>query len=102
MIGEPKPLDPDIVAEAERLARGGTEREVILTFLRANRFDKIDSIKTIRRLYGLSLPEAKDLIDQSSTWSDRYERDMEVRATAERALRDIVASNDPDLPKFKS
>jgi ribosomal protein L7/L12 len=101
MTGEPKPLNPDTLVEAERLAREGSDREVILTFLRAKHFDKIDSIRTVRHLYGLSSQEAKDLIDKSATWSDRYEIDTAFHEMADRVFREIVASNDPDLPKFK-
>jgi hypothetical protein len=48
MFSEPKPLDPEIVAEAERLALEGADREAVLGFLRGKGFDKIDTIKTVR------------------------------------------------------
>ena len=47
----PKPLDPEIVADAQRLVAAGADRETILVFLRDRNLDKIDSIKTIRILY---------------------------------------------------
>ena len=101
MLEQPKPPDPEIVADAHRLAAAGADRETILVFLRDKGFNKIDSIKTLRGLYGLSMPEAKDLIDHSAAWSDRFEYDMELRETAWRALRELAASNDPTLPTIE-
>jgi hypothetical protein len=47
------------------------------------------------------MPEAKELIDHSAAWSDRFERDMDFHERAMRALRDLAASNDPRLPRIK-
>src|SRR5579864_1665788 len=101
MLEQPKAPNPEVVADAGRLAAVGADRETILVFLRDRGFNKIDSIKTIRGLYGLSMPEAKDLIDHSAAWSDRFEHDMEFRETAIRALRDLAASKDPSLPRIE-
>jgi ribosomal protein L7/L12 len=65
----------EIVA-ARRLAAAGADCETILVFLRDRGFDKIDSIKTMRMLYSLSMPEAKDMIDHSVAWSDRLHSDI--------------------------
>jgi hypothetical protein len=102
MIDPVRNVDPEVFADAHRLAAGGADRESILFFLRHKGFDKIDSIKTIRVLYGLSMAEAKELIDHSATWSDRFYSDMQLRETAIRALRDIAASsaNDPSALKI--
>lgn len=101
MLEQPKPPNPDVVADACRLVTAGADRETILVFLRERGFNKIDSIKTIRGVFGLSMPEAKDLIDHSAAWSDRFEYDMEFRETAIRALRDLAASKDPTLPRIE-
>ena len=101
MLQQPKPPDPEIVSDAHRLAAAGADAETILVFLRDKGFDKIDSIKTVRGLYNLSMPQAKDLIDHSAAWSDRFDRDMEFRETAMRALRDLAASKDPSLPRIE-
>lgn len=102
MTKEVKQPDPQVVADAQKLAVAGADRETVLVFLREKGFNKIDSIKTIRPLYGLSMSEAKDLVDQSAAWSDRFYSDMELRETALRALRDIAADNskDPSAPKI--
>jgi ribosomal protein L7/L12 len=101
MLEQPKPPDPEVVADAHRLARAGADCETILVFLRDRKFDKIDSIKTMRLLYNLSMSEAKDLIDHSAAWSDRFHSDMKLRETAMRALRDLAASKDPSLPRIE-
>lgn len=101
MLEQPNPADPEVIADAHRLAAAGADCETILVFLRERKFDKIDSIKTVRLLYNLSMPEAKDLIDHSVAWSDRFHHDMEFRETAIRALRDLAASKDPSLPRIE-
>lgn len=101
-LEQPEPLDPEIVADSERLVAAGADRETILVFLRDRKLDKIDSIKTVRILYGLSMPEAKDLIDNSAAWSDRFESDMKFRETALQVLKDLAAESatDPSMPKI--
>lgn len=101
MLDQPKPPNPEVVADAHRLATAGADCETILVFLRDRSFNKIDSIITIRLLYNLSMPEAKDLIDRSAAWSDRFHSDMKLRETAMRALRDLAASKDPSLPRIE-
>lgn len=101
MLKEPKPPNPEVISDARRLVAAGADRETILIFLRDRGLNKIDSIKTIREFYGLSMPEAKDLIDCSAAWSDRFDYDMEFRQTAIRAFRDLASSNDPGLPQTK-
>jgi hypothetical protein len=95
-----KSPDPNVVADAHRLASAGADEETILVFLRDRRFNKIDSIKVMRSLYGLSMPDAKNLVDHSAAWSDRFYSDMQLRETALRVLRNIAASQDPSLPKI--
>ncbi len=101
MFSEPKPLDPQVLAEAERLALEGADREVVLTFLRGKGFGKIDTINTVRRLHGLSMQDAKKLIDESETWSDRFQQDADFHELAERALRQEIALDNPDPPESK-
>lgn len=102
-MDQPKKPDPEIVADAERLAAAGADRETILVFLREKGFGKIDSIKTIRPLFNLSMKEAKELIDYSAAWSDRFESDMKLREIAWQAIQDIAAENakDPDALKIR-
>jgi hypothetical protein len=93
VLKNPQLPNPEIVADAHKLVAAGADRETLLVFLRDKGFDKIDSIKTIRPLYGLSMAQAKELIDNSDAWSDRFYYDMEFRGIATQALRDIAAEN---------
>jgi hypothetical protein len=97
----PSPPDPEVVSDARKLHSAGANIETILVFLRERGFNKIDSIKTVRPLYGLSMEEAKDFIDHSDAWSDRFYSDMQFRETAIRALRDIAAENANDPNRLK-
>ena len=101
MLQQPKSPNPEVFADARCLAAAGADRETVLFFLREKGFDNIDSIKAARTLYNLPMPEAKDLIDQSETWSDRFQFDMEFRDEAIRALRDLAASKDSSLPRIE-
>jgi hypothetical protein len=100
MLQPVKDPDPEVISDARRLAAAGADREMILVFLRDRKFNKIDSIKVVRGIYGLAMPEAKDLVDHSGAWSDRFQSDMQLRETAWKALREIADSQDPSLPKI--
>ena len=96
----PEGLKHEVIDDARRLACGGASLEMILMFLRERGFDKIDSINTIRTLHRKSMAEAKQIVDQSETWSDRFHHDMQFRESALEALREIAASQDPNLPRI--
>ena len=91
---ETKPTGPS-GAEAQALMA-----ELVLFFLREKKFNKIDCIKVLRAEYAMSMVEAKEAVDHSDAWSDRFRSDMQLRETAWKALRDIAASQDPNLPKI--
>jgi ribosomal protein L7/L12 len=74
---------------------------MIVVFLRERGFDKIDSIRTVRLLYDMPMPEAKNMIEQSAAWSDRYAHDAHFRDAAIQAIHDLAASNDPSWPKIE-
>ncbi len=66
--------------DREKLARvkklnGKASLESILTFLRQEHTSKINSIRLLHLGTGRPLGEAKKLVFQSRTWSDRYETD---------------------------
>jgi ribosomal protein L7/L12 len=95
-----KSPDPNVVADAHRLASAGADVETILFFLREKKFNKIDCIKVLRAEYSMTMVEAKEAVDQSVSWSDQFYRDVQLRETAWKALRDIAASQNPNLPKI--
>jgi hypothetical protein len=95
----------EILGDGRRLAAACATQELVLTFLRERGLDKIDSIKAVRVIYEIPFSKAKELVDLSETWSDRYEHDMEFRRMAIRALRDLASEfhiqfeDLPDPPK---
>jgi ribosomal protein L7/L12 len=95
-----KSPDPNVVADAHRLASAGADVETVLFFLREQKFNKIDCIKVLRAEYRMSMEEAKEAVDHSASWSDQFYSDVQLRETAWKALRDIAASQDPSLPKI--
>lgn len=93
-------INPEVLDDARRLLHAGANRELVLVFLRDRGFDKIDSINSIRTLFGKSMPEAKALVDHSQAWSDRYDSDMQLREAVREALRQLVDSNSPHEPQI--
>jgi hypothetical protein len=90
----------EVIDDARRLVGGGASLEMILTFFREKGFDKIDSVNAIRTLRGKSMAKAKEIIDHSETWSDRFHHDMQFRETVWKALRAIADSQNLSLPKI--
>ena len=86
-------INPKVLDDARRLIHAGANQELVLVFLRDQGFDKIDSINSVRSLFGKGMPEAKALVDHSQAWSDRYECDMQLRETAREALRQLAADS---------
>jgi hypothetical protein len=70
----------------EMLARG-EDAESLLSFLRQEGCRKVASIRILMAVLGLTLPEAKDLVHNSVTWSDIYDRDQAFHDTLENAVR---------------
>jgi hypothetical protein len=93
----------EILSDARRLVAARASQELVLSFLRERGLNKIDSTRAIGNLYEIGDTQAKDLVDRSQTWSDRYERDPEFREMAIRALRDLAAdlANDPNQVAIK-
>ena len=90
-------LSPEVLSDARKLISAGADTELILVFLRDRGLDKIDSNFALRELFGATTSEAKNLIDLSEAWSDRFYSDMQLRETARQALRQLAAENDPDF-----
>lgn len=86
--------------DARKLVAGGADLEMVLLFLRENGFDKIDSINALRGFYEISFSNAKELVDHSDTWSDRFHSDAAFHEQLERVMREMVRAKDPDLPNI--
>lgn len=81
--------DTESFSDAKRLVEAGAEPELVLSFLRERGVGRTDSVYTMASLMEKSVPEARALVDESQTWSDRYETDMRFRNAAREALRDL-------------
>lgn len=91
-------LDPATLEDGRKLLKAGADRELLLVFFRDRGFDKIDSIRAIQSLLGARFADAKNLVDLSEAWSDRYESDSELKEVARKALRQLAANH--DLPRI--
>ena len=76
------------------LERGFTTEE-ILARLRASGATPIDSLKVLRRLFGIDLARAKEIIDSSDTWADMREATEEIRRTAIKAILEEGTDQEP-------
>jgi len=65
----------EILAEARRLFRMGSDTETLLSFLRQQGFGKIDSIVALRDITGQHLTMAKEAVHRSAAWADRFQSD---------------------------
>jgi ribosomal protein L7/L12 len=91
-------VDPATLEDGKKLLQAGADRELLLVFLRDRGFDKIDSIRAVQSLLGIRFADAKNLVDLSQAWSDRYESDAELKEVARKALRQLAAGL--DLPRI--
>jgi hypothetical protein len=90
-----------VLEDARKLLNAGADIELILLFLRDRGFSQIDSGIAIRVLMGKSHPEAKALIHNCKTWSDRFASVQDLHEKARRALLELAASVDKDMPKIE-
>jgi ribosomal protein L7/L12 len=64
-----------LLEEARHAAAEGADNEALLLRIRELGGTKIDSIKIVKVIRGLSLGEADDAVHYSAVWADRRERD---------------------------
>jgi hypothetical protein len=93
-------IDQVVLEDARKLMNAGADVELILLFLRDRGFDQIDSIIAIRTLMGKSNAEAKKLIHASKAWSDRFYTVRDLHDKARKAVLELAASGEKDLPKI--
>ena len=78
--------------ETTRLWAESENREAFLRRLRELGAEKIESIRSVRRLANISLGEAKEVVHFSRTWADRRAADDEfhesVIATCDEIMRE--------------
>jgi hypothetical protein len=61
----------------------------VLAFLRERGMSLRDSIYAIAALTGEPVSSSKMLVENSQTWSNRYDSDTAFRKAAREALRDL-------------
>ncbi len=74
-------LDRNVLIQAESLVRHGANPDALLLFLRERGFTKFECFKAIRELLGESVERAKDIVETSATWSDKFSSDATFRET---------------------
>jgi hypothetical protein len=77
-----------LVERCRELGRQGRSQEEIMAFLRAAGCWKLDSIKAMQAVYGLTLSQAKEAVHLSKTWEDMREADNRLHQTLARAFSD--------------
>jgi hypothetical protein len=75
---------------ALQLRREGHGLDDVLGRLRADGADVSESLKVIRSIEGVSLGQAKEIVDASTTWADRFSSNDEMRAVAIEAIQEDV------------
>ncbi len=100
MNGRKRIHQPEIVEDARRVFNLGGDIELILVFLRNQGFALADCIDAVENLLQRPFSDAKRIVVHSEAWSNRYETDTKLRETAREALRQLAASQSPDLPSI--
>ena len=101
MLYQELPLNRAVLEDARELVKAGADVELILLFLRDKGLDQIDSILTIRALMEISNAEAKKLIAFSKAWADRFDSVQELHDKTYKALLELAASGEKDLPRIE-
>lgn len=92
----PRIRDIESFEDARRLLDAGANDEMVLLFLRDRGFDQADCTYALQDLTARAFSDAKDFVIRSKAWSDRYERDSELRKALREALRILSLSDSQD------
>ena len=84
-----------IASDAEKLIHSGADCEIVLGVLRERGFNKLDSIKTLIRVSGMSPGDAKDVVHNSRAWRDSFARDEEFHASLLKAVQGLGLNGYP-------
>lgn len=74
---------PELLTLARSMQAAGSEMDEILEALRDRSPSIIQSIKVLRDVLGIPLPDAKRLVHRSRVWSDMRDSFSEVHEAAE-------------------
>jgi ribosomal protein L7/L12 len=64
----------------------GLSTDAMLARLRQEGADIVESLKVLREVEGISLGQAKIIVDESAAWADRRSANEQLRDVAEKAL----------------
>jgi ribosomal protein L7/L12 len=78
-----------IASDAGRLIHSGAGHEIVLGFLRERGFNKLDSMKALISVTGMSLGDAKNIVHHSRAWQDSFARDEEFHASLLKAVQSL-------------
>jgi ribosomal protein L7/L12 len=81
---------PELAVACRALRARGFSDEDLMTFFRAEKCSKIDSIAVLREVLDLSLAEGKALVHLSKAWGDVRERDDAFHDALHEAMMDVV------------
>ncbi len=62
------PEQASLAEEAERMLNIGDDRETVFAFLRAGGLGKLDCMRVLADVTGISLIEAKNIVQRSRAW----------------------------------
>ncbi len=62
------PEQASLAEQAECMLQLGDDRETVLAFLRAGGMGKLDSMRILAESTGISLIEAKNIVQRSPAW----------------------------------
>ncbi len=62
------PEQTALAAQADTMLQLGDDRETVLAFLRAGGLGKLDSMRVLAKATGISILEAKKLVQASKAW----------------------------------
>jgi ribosomal protein L7/L12 len=76
----------ELLRVAITMRQEGAATDVWLRALRDDGATIIDSVKVVREVLGVSLAEAKPIVDESPVWSDVRESNRVLREQVERMI----------------
>jgi len=78
-----------LIETCRSMLKSDNSTESILSFLKESGCSKIDSMRVLMELMGLSLGEAKQVVHLSEAWRDTRDSDDRFHESLQRVAEDI-------------
>jgi hypothetical protein len=95
----PPPISDKVISDMRALIESGVTREEAIANMRRDGLHIVECIKLTRSLYGLTLGEAKEVVQQSEAWTDCREQNdafhEQVVEVAEQDGWNVSGRNEP-------